>query len=152
MSDRKGIGGHQSAKMKSDTWLTPPEIIKALGIFDLDPCCPENMPWPTANIMLTKQNDTNSINKIINFKVNKMLVRSQHEETHTPQHTTGEEPGTPLAHHCRTEADRTEPHPPAGAEDGRNHFGGRRAGLRGRGSPRADPTPCLYSTRYGSYV
>lgn len=30
-------------------WLTPPEIIEALGPFDLDPCAaPEPRPWPTA--------------------------------------------------------------------------------------------------------
>jgi hypothetical protein len=34
--------------MKSDTWLTPPHILQALGPFDLDPCCPPDMPWPTA--------------------------------------------------------------------------------------------------------
>lgn len=33
------------------TWLTPPEIIRALGSFDLDPCCPPNMPWRTATRM-----------------------------------------------------------------------------------------------------
>lgn len=48
MSRGLGIGGHQSAAMITDTWLTPPHIIKALGPFDLDPCCPESMPWPTA--------------------------------------------------------------------------------------------------------
>lgn len=32
----------------TDTWLTPPSIIKSLGDFDLDPCTPVNMPWPTA--------------------------------------------------------------------------------------------------------
>lgn len=31
-----------------DEWLTPPEIIKALGEFDLDPCSPVNRPWDTA--------------------------------------------------------------------------------------------------------
>jgi hypothetical protein len=31
-----------------DEWLTPPEIIKALGEFDLDPCSPINRPWDTA--------------------------------------------------------------------------------------------------------
>lgn len=33
-----------------EEWLTPPEIIKALGDFDLDPCAPtdETRPWPTA--------------------------------------------------------------------------------------------------------
>lgn len=33
----------------TNEWLTPPEIIKALGPFDLDPCSPVNRPWPTAN-------------------------------------------------------------------------------------------------------
>lgn len=42
------MGSHQSAAMLSDTWLTPPEIIRALGEFDLDPCCPPVMPWQTA--------------------------------------------------------------------------------------------------------
>ena len=32
-----------------DEWLTPPEIIRALGPFDLDPCAPVNRPWDTAN-------------------------------------------------------------------------------------------------------
>ena len=36
------------------TWLTPKHIIDALGDFDTDPCCPDNMPWGTADIMLTK--------------------------------------------------------------------------------------------------
>lgn len=42
------MSGHQSPAMKSDTWLTPPEWIEALGPFRLDPCCPPVMPWPTA--------------------------------------------------------------------------------------------------------
>lgn len=34
----------------NDEWLTPPEILKALGDFDLDPCAPvpDARPWPTA--------------------------------------------------------------------------------------------------------
>ena len=44
----KGMGGHHSAKMGKDEWLTPPEIIKALGVFDLDPCAPVVRPWDTA--------------------------------------------------------------------------------------------------------
>lgn len=43
-----GIGGHQSAVMRTDEWLTPPNIIRALGAFDLDPCSPVNRPWDTA--------------------------------------------------------------------------------------------------------
>jgi len=43
-----GMSGHQSARADRDEWLTPPEIIKALGAFDLDPCAPIKRPWPTA--------------------------------------------------------------------------------------------------------
>jgi phage N-6-adenine-methyltransferase len=32
----------------NDEWLTPPELIKALGDFDLDPCSPIIRPWDTA--------------------------------------------------------------------------------------------------------
>lgn len=42
------LSGHQSAKMKNDEWLTPPEILRALGPFDLDPCAPIVRPWETA--------------------------------------------------------------------------------------------------------
>lgn len=40
-----------------DSWVTPPYIIEALGPFDLDPCCPVNMPHRTATVMLTKADD-----------------------------------------------------------------------------------------------
>ena len=40
-----------------DEWLTPPEIIKALGEFDLDPCSPVNRPWDTAKKHFTKFDD-----------------------------------------------------------------------------------------------
>lgn len=43
------MGSHQSAAMLKDEWLTPPEIIKALGSFTLDPCSPgDRRPWDTA--------------------------------------------------------------------------------------------------------
>lgn len=43
------MGSHQSARAETTTWLTPPEIIDALGPFDLDPCAaPSPRPWPTA--------------------------------------------------------------------------------------------------------
>lgn len=54
---RKGLGGHQSARMGKDEWLTPPEIIDALGPFDLDPCSPVNRPWPTAKNHFTILDD-----------------------------------------------------------------------------------------------
>jgi len=42
------LSSHQSACMKNDEWLTPPEILHPLGPFDLDPCAPEERPWDTA--------------------------------------------------------------------------------------------------------
>lgn len=33
-------------------WLTPRCILDALGEFDMDPCCPESMPWRTARRMI----------------------------------------------------------------------------------------------------
>lgn len=49
MSKRKsGMGSHESARMGTDEWLTPPYIIESLGEFDLDPCSPVNRPWDTA--------------------------------------------------------------------------------------------------------
>jgi len=51
------IGGHQSARMLQDEWLTPPEIIQALGPFDLDPCAPIARPWDTAALHYTLLDD-----------------------------------------------------------------------------------------------
>lgn len=51
------MGSHQSAAMLTDNWLTPKYILDALGKFDLDPCCADDMPWSTADKMLTKKDD-----------------------------------------------------------------------------------------------
>lgn len=32
-----GMGGHQGSRSTTDEWLTPPEIVRHLGEFDLDP-------------------------------------------------------------------------------------------------------------------
>lgn len=40
-----------------DEWLTPPEIVRSLGVFDLDPCSPVNRPWDTALRHLTIHDD-----------------------------------------------------------------------------------------------
>jgi hypothetical protein len=48
MKKATGIGGHHSANMRTDEWLTPPTIVRSLGEFDLDPCSPINRPWATA--------------------------------------------------------------------------------------------------------
>jgi hypothetical protein len=44
---------YSRAHGSKEDWLTDPKLIKAFGEFDLDPCCPPNMPWRTAKIMLT---------------------------------------------------------------------------------------------------
>lgn len=52
------MGGHQSARMGSGVWLTPPDLLGALGRFDLDPCAaPDPRPWPTATRHITLPND-----------------------------------------------------------------------------------------------
>lgn len=49
----RGIGGHcLPNRGRTDTWLTPPGLLAKLGTFDLDPCCPPSMPWPTATRMI----------------------------------------------------------------------------------------------------
>jgi hypothetical protein len=53
----KGMGGHQSARMAKDEWLTPPELLRALGEFDLDPCAPILRPWDTAKHHFTIKDD-----------------------------------------------------------------------------------------------
>lgn len=52
-----GIGTHQSARMGKDEWLTPPELLEALGPFHLDPCSPIDRPWPTATHHLTVEDN-----------------------------------------------------------------------------------------------
>lgn len=51
------LSSHQSARMKNDEWLTPPEIVTALGRFDLDPCSPIARPWDTAAKHFTRDDD-----------------------------------------------------------------------------------------------
>jgi hypothetical protein len=40
-----------------DEWLTPPEIIRALGKFALDPCASTRQPWRTASEHYTLRDD-----------------------------------------------------------------------------------------------
>lgn len=51
------IGSHHSPVAQKDEWLTPPEIIRSLGAFDLDPCAPIARPWDTAARHLTIVDD-----------------------------------------------------------------------------------------------
>jgi hypothetical protein len=44
-------------KPATQEWLTPPNIIKSLGEFDLDPCSPVDRPWPTAKTHYTVLDD-----------------------------------------------------------------------------------------------
>lgn len=49
MARKRGMGGHHSAKAKTETWLTPQWLLEPLGPFDLDPCAsPDPRPWDTA--------------------------------------------------------------------------------------------------------
>lgn len=62
----RGMSSHQRTNGLTQDWLTPPEILRALGPFDLDPCVPCSMkhdpagnlieptPWKTATRMICK--------------------------------------------------------------------------------------------------
>jgi hypothetical protein len=45
----------------TDVWLTPPSLIEALGKFDLDPCCPNNLPWKTAEHFYSLENEQDGL-------------------------------------------------------------------------------------------
>lgn len=45
----------------TDVWLTPPSLINALGKFDLDPCCPNNLPWVTAKKIYSLESGENGL-------------------------------------------------------------------------------------------
>lgn len=52
-----GMGGDHSNQPQTVEWLTPPEIIGALGgadSFDLDPATPDVQPYPTAKARYTR--------------------------------------------------------------------------------------------------
>lgn len=40
--------GHAYEDNATDHWLTPPELLQSLGLFDLDPCAYAKQPWGTA--------------------------------------------------------------------------------------------------------
>lgn len=54
---RVGLFGNTLGENSKDEWLTPPSIIEALGVFDLDPCAPVVRPWPTAANHFTIEDD-----------------------------------------------------------------------------------------------
>lgn len=58
-SSQGGFGHDNNYELgtSKDEWLTPPYIIQALGEFDLDPCCAEQMPWKTAANCFTRKDD-----------------------------------------------------------------------------------------------
>lgn len=54
---RNGMGSHEQTIGVNQEWLTPPDIIKSLGTFDLDPCAPVTRPWDTAIYHYTIEDD-----------------------------------------------------------------------------------------------
>lgn len=45
----RAVSTHETSTAGTDEWLTPPDLIAALGPFDLDPCSPgHRRPWDTA--------------------------------------------------------------------------------------------------------
>lgn len=53
-----GMGGHsQPNQGKTNSWITPQHILKALPFFDLDPCASTPQPWPCAYRSYTEADD-----------------------------------------------------------------------------------------------
>jgi hypothetical protein len=51
---RAACANFKAAQFATDDWVTPPEIIEALGTFDLDPCgCAAGQPTKTAKEIWT---------------------------------------------------------------------------------------------------
>lgn len=57
MSYGDGAAPYTDGKRWSNDYLTDPKIVRALGPFDLDPCCPKRMPWRTAKRMFCAPGD-----------------------------------------------------------------------------------------------
>ncbi len=51
----RAMGGHQSSRAGTHTWLTPLPLVRAVGPFDLDPCAVPN--HPTADRLICLPND-----------------------------------------------------------------------------------------------
>jgi hypothetical protein len=49
--------GNETTVAKTEVWLTPPELVRSLGEFDLDPCSEEVMPWEIAKNKFTEKDD-----------------------------------------------------------------------------------------------
>lgn len=54
---REGMRDFNLNTANADEWLTPPNILSALGPFDLDPCAPINRPWDMADRHYTVADD-----------------------------------------------------------------------------------------------
>jgi hypothetical protein len=54
---KAGMGNELTDDSRSDSWLTPPEIVTRLGCFDLDPCGCVGMPWKLATRVYTPPTD-----------------------------------------------------------------------------------------------
>ena len=48
---------HRRDENSTDSWITPKSLIDRLGPFDLDPCASDPQPWPTAERMITEEED-----------------------------------------------------------------------------------------------
>lgn len=51
------INGGDGGTASTHDWLTPPELLAALGKFDIDPCASQFQPWRTAATQYTIEDD-----------------------------------------------------------------------------------------------
>src|SRR6185369_2312847 len=57
LNNMSNLSQHERTTDGKEEWLTDPAIIKALEVFDLDPCAPVSRPWDMANRHYTIADD-----------------------------------------------------------------------------------------------
>lgn len=57
MQQALDIGFAHDRTTGKEDWLTPPHLLRKLGVFDLDPCSPVGRPWDTAKHHFTILDD-----------------------------------------------------------------------------------------------
>jgi hypothetical protein len=62
-TEKSGLNFEAAHHGETNVWLTPPELVKALGEFDLDPCASYPRPWDLAKANWSLEQDGDSLQK-----------------------------------------------------------------------------------------
>lgn len=62
-TEKSGLNFEAAHEGETNVWLTPPDLVKALGEFDLDPCAAFPRPWDLAKANWSLEQDGDSLAK-----------------------------------------------------------------------------------------